>query len=50
MTKILIKDMPMIKYVDVDLKKLNILIGFDDEIKRIKEEQRLMSQYYKDPE
>ena len=31
MTKILIKDMPMIKYVDVKLKKLNILIGFDDD-------------------
>lgn len=29
MTKILIKDMPMIKYVDVELKKLNVLIGFD---------------------
>lgn len=31
MTKILIKDMPMINNVDVELKKLNVLIGFDDD-------------------
>lgn len=30
MTKILIKNLPMIKYVDVELKKLNIVTGLDE--------------------